>query len=293
MKCLITVAGCLALCLPALAAGPEWLALYGSAAEFQQGRERGISDNELELHYDGECAGGMTVNQYPLTWAVRVTPSQAYTLVAVRYYQWDEPFPVTEVRVYDAGSTSVPGALVRSQSFTPSDTGWNRADLDSVFPVIANRDFWVSVHMDRYPPTPCIGRDAGPIVTSRNYVYVPGYGWNKLESISGWANMCCRAVVETGTGVEEVIVPGKPGRGFTLEPTLARDRATLRYSLPKAGPVSVTILDVAGRTVLRQSSIGNLGSSMALDLRGLSAGVYLVRLDADGYSQGQKLVVER
>ncbi len=69
--------------------------------------------------------------------------------------------------------------------------------------------------------------------------------------------------------------------------------ATLSYSLPKAGPVNVTVLDVAGRTVLRQSSIGNLESSMALDLRGLSAGVYLVRLDAGQVSTSAKLVVQR
>ncbi len=74
---------------------------------------------------------------------------------------------------------------------------------------------------------------------------------------------------------------------------IASGSATISYTLPKSGPVNVTILDVVGQTVLRQSSIGNLESSMALDLRGLSAGVYLVRLDAEGFSQSQKLVVQR
>ncbi len=69
--------------------------------------------------------------------------------------------------------------------------------------------------------------------------------------------------------------------------------ATLSYSLPKPGLVSITVRDVAGRPVLRQSSIGNLESSMALDLRGLSAGVYLVRFDSDSFSSTQKVIVQR
>ncbi len=70
--------------------------------------------------------------------------------------------------------------------------------------------------------------------------------------------------------------------------------ATLSYSLPKAGPVRVTVFDVAGRSVLRRAyGVQRMASSVPLDLRGLSAGVYLVRLDADGYSQSQKLVVQR
>jgi len=53
----------------------------------------------------------------------------------------------------------------------------------------------------------------------------------------------------------------------------------------------VTVFDVAGRCVLGQSAISNLKSEIAFDLRSLSAGVYLVRLSADGYNSSQRLVV--
>jgi len=79
------------------------------------------------------------------------------------------------------------------------------------------------------------------------------------------------------------IAPNPTAGGFT----------TLRYSLPKPGPVTLTVFDVAGRSVFRQSAICNLQSSMALDLRGLSAGVYLVRLDAGGQSASRKLIVQK
>ncbi len=70
--------------------------------------------------------------------------------------------------------------------------------------------------------------------------------------------------------------------------------ATLRYSLPKAGPVSIRVYDALGRMVLsRAYGVQRKASSVPLDLRGLSAGVYLVRLDADGFTQSEKLVVQR
>ncbi len=70
--------------------------------------------------------------------------------------------------------------------------------------------------------------------------------------------------------------------------------ATLRYSLPKPGPVNVRICDALGRMVVsRAYGIQRMASSVPIDLRSLSAGVYLVRLDSDGFSTSQKLVVQR
>jgi len=70
--------------------------------------------------------------------------------------------------------------------------------------------------------------------------------------------------------------------------------ATLRYSLSRPGPVTLTVFDVAGRSVMRQTyCLQRKASSVPLDLRRLANGVYVVRLGADGYSQSQKLVVEK
>jgi len=81
---------------------------------------------------------------------------------------------------------------------------------------------------------------------------------------------------------------------MTISPNpLSNGFATLRYALPKAGSVTVTVFDVAGRSAFRQSAIGNRSSTIFLDLRKLANGVYLVRLDADGYTHSQKLVVQR
>ena len=74
---------------------------------------------------------------------------------------------------------------------------------------------------------------------------------------------------------------------------LATGYATLRYSLPKSGVVMLNVYDVTGRSVItRTLNTGRTGST-ALDLRNLSAGVYLVKLSSDSFQTSQKLVVER
>jgi hypothetical protein len=81
---------------------------------------------------------------------------------------------------------------------------------------------------------------------------------------------------------------------FAIAPNpIASGFATVRYSLPKAGPVAVTVFDVAGRSVLHHFITSSPNHSAVLDLRGLSAGVYLVRLDCGMSNSSQKLVVHR
>ncbi len=75
---------------------------------------------------------------------------------------------------------------------------------------------------------------------------------------------------------------------------LARGFATLYYALPRPGPVNISIYDVAGRSVecVRVTSCAAQGCH-PMDLRSLSSGVYLVRLEANGFVATRKLVVQR
>ncbi|MBM3313187.1 T9SS type A sorting domain-containing protein, partial [candidate division WOR-3 bacterium] len=85
----------------------------------------------------------------------------------------------------------------------------------------------------------------------------------------------------------------RKGYGFTLAPNpLKQGLATLSYSLPGAGVAAVTVFDVTGRAlVLRSLAAGRTGTAV-LDLKGLSAGVYLVKLEASGYTATSKLIVQ-
>ncbi len=65
----------------------------------------------------------------------------------------------------------------------------------------------------------------------------------------------------------------------------------LEYS--GTGALRLSVFDVAGRSVLSQSLLAGRKGAVSLDLRHLSAGVYLARLSADDCTVTQKLVVQR
>jgi len=71
-------------------------------------------------------------------------------------------------------------------------------------------------------------------------------------------------------------------------------RVTVQYSLPRAEPVRVTLLDVSGRAVRTQEvSATDRSGSFNVDVSGLNAGVYVARLVAGDLSVSKSLVVER
>jgi len=53
------------------------------------------------------------------------------------------------------------------------------------------------------------------------------------------------------------------------------------------------VYDATGRAVLNRTIEGIGSGTEVLDLRELKAGVYMVKVKADGFSSTQKLVVER
>jgi hypothetical protein len=68
---------------------------------------------------------------------------------------------------------------------------------------------------------------------------------------------------------------------------------TVRQRRGNPGAVAIKVFDVAGRTVSHTWSLGHsVSGSLSLDLRSLAAGIYLVRLDADGFTSSQKLVID-
>jgi N-acetylneuraminic acid mutarotase len=80
---------------------------------------------------------------------------------------------------------------------------------------------------------------------------------------------------------------------FAIAPNpIAGGLATVRYNLPKAGLATLDVFDVTGRMVLEQTLAAGRTGAARLDLRKLEAGVYLVKVTAEGFSSTQKLVVE-
>ena len=69
--------------------------------------------------------------------------------------------------------------------------------------------------------------------------------------------------------------------------------ATIRYSVPQASPVTLTLYDVQGREVatLVDTHLEPGGYTCALRADDLSNGVYFLRLKAGAQSDARKLVV--
>jgi len=82
---------------------------------------------------------------------------------------------------------------------------------------------------------------------------------------------------------------------FAIAPNpLTSGRATVSYSLPRAGTAELSVYNVAGQSVLKRTlAVGSEGSSITLDLHRLRNGVYMVKLTSDGFDGTQKLVVRR
>jgi hypothetical protein len=74
---------------------------------------------------------------------------------------------------------------------------------------------------------------------------------------------------------------------------VASGAVTVRYSLTRPGTAVLSIVDVAGRTVVSTPVMSSRRAAVTLDLGSLSAGVYLVKLTAGRETATQKLVVER
>ncbi len=79
---------------------------------------------------------------------------------------------------------------------------------------------------------------------------------------------------------------------ISVSPNPCLSRATVRLSplASRLSPLALSVHDVSGRLVL-QSAIGNRQSSIALDLRSLPAGIYMLTLSTPTGNLSRKLVV--
>ena len=179
--------------------------------------------------------------------------------------------------------TITPTAAITSISYTP----------DLALPVIRNlwntwrASLWgpygyVDAFNPSYPggwvDTDVLGIDQGPIVLSIEN-YRTGAVWNRMRNDPDLAaGLAAAGFTYFSTGVD-----GGLTRGLALaavEPNPALASATISFSLPASGHVSIDVFDVRGRRVLvaldgvRSAGEGRVDLATA----GLAPGVYLVRL---------------
>ncbi len=132
-------------------------------------------------------------------------------------------------------------------------------------------------------------KGGGDITSTGDFLYA--FKGNKSNELWKYTPMFASAIQPARSGVmAERVVP--QGFDTRLGPNpLSTGYATLRYSLPASGPATIKVVDVTGRTVLDRSLAAGRSGSVSLDLRSLSAGVYLVKFASGDLTSSHKLVI--
>ena len=81
------------------------------------------------------------------------------------------------------------------------------------------------------------------------------------------------------------------GQEWTIFPNPATDQASIQLEAKKAGMLNIEVLDLRGAVVRRMPATYVHGGlqRIPMDIEGMSAGMYLVRIELNGQSQSQKL----
>jgi hypothetical protein len=119
------------------------------------------------------------------------------------------------------------------------------------------------------------------------------WAWITSSGDSNHANDTDMVVVHSAGISNPASIQPRAGIYLELSPSpLAGNVLGVEYSLKQAGRASVTLFDVSGRPVATSRFVHERSGEFPMDLRRLSGGVYLVRLDDGRAAVTQKLVVQ-
>jgi hypothetical protein len=228
--------------------------------------------------------------------AVKFTPaSYPCQIVGARAEVGYDEGQQVYLRVFDDNGTGgLPGTVLYEQQRLDIPPGQSPGfkDYDLTAPVVVDSgDFYICFWQKHWFHL-LFGTDTQLDSTPRQWWFFPDLKWVTPMGMDA-ADHLIRARVLYASGVEEELTTHLTPR-LTVSPNPATGgSATVRFSGSSfiAHRSSLSVYDATGRCV--QSAICNLKSAMALDLRGLRPGVYLARVEADGFSATQKLVVQR
>jgi len=153
--------------------------------------------NDVILNYDGAnidaiglVAGGTFYGAARYT-SQMVAPFGGYILESVDVYIGDIPTEI-KLMVWDAGTTSTPGALLHEQVFTPTESSWNTVTLDQVLEV-SGADLWVGFEITHDAGVFVLGIDGGPGILDGNLLTQDPAEWEHLSDYGLNSNWNIRA----------------------------------------------------------------------------------------------------
>ena len=163
--------------------------------------EKGLlrpSPYEETIHYDEENSAGVgLVCGCTFEGAIRLTPDELgpyneWELISVLFYYFASDTYSGQIKIYGAGSSAEPGALITSEPYYVNESEWYRIDLTEPVTIDATQDLWTSVEIAGYNYP--LGVDAGPAVQGKgDFVY--HNGWSELYLFDIDRNWNIRAIV--------------------------------------------------------------------------------------------------
>jgi len=137
------------------------------------------------IHFDGAnnysvgAGGGSTFEA-----AIRITPDELveydnnYEITTVKFYYYGDAAPSGNIKIYESGTSTSPGALITSEPYTVTGVGWFEIPLSNPVYLDTSEDVWVSVEISgRWP----MGVDDGPAVGGKgDWYYHESLGWTEL-----------------------------------------------------------------------------------------------------------------
>ncbi|HTW92107.1 MAG TPA: T9SS type A sorting domain-containing protein [bacterium] len=200
----------------------------------------------------------------------------------------DIPVPQGQI---DSNTTFTPQVVVKNVGLVDRD------NIPVKFSIVRNPAIGNPIYSD--------SANTGPVAAGHE-VTVTFSG--SVKPTTGNYTMTCITLLpfDGRTGNDTLVRPltvGNPGiaerngvaalPSVSIAPNPLGRLATVRYALPRAGLVTLDVYDATGRGVMSKTIAAKPVGTVSLDLRKLEAGVYVVRVKADGFSATQKLVVER
>ena len=142
--------------------------------------------------------------------------------------------------------------------------------------------------------TDYLGIDEGPILLMIEN-YRTGKVWQRMMGNSVIQNGLARAGFITTVGVGDIAPRVSALELAAPSPNPASTDFTLRFRLPRAGDVRLTLVDVAGRQVREVLAASRPAGEHAVvaSARGLASGVYFARLEYDGRVVSRRVAVLR
>lgn len=226
---------------------------------------------------------------------VKFTP-EAYPVILKRVKLFTQGTGNTIGYIYDDdGVDGMPGTELKRLSLSGLLEGWNIVDIPDDTIWIEEGSFYFA--QKDLSSTPSMGVDNNSTYAERAYFQAPAEDWMNLGELGIQYNVMFRADVDSAFVVVSIDQDeASQPQSYALAqnfPNPFNPTTEIRYSVPSAGPVQLTVYDLAGQEVVRLINEQQAAGSyrVMVDGSAMSSGVYLYTLSAGDTRLTRKMIL--